>query len=493
MADNQNNLKKYGSRGGDTPSIHVVHNADDKRLPLIPTDYQLFLESKAQLTSYDGFEPVFMPDYLFDFQTYLTEWAIRKGRSAIFADCGLGKTPIYLVWAENIVRKTNGNVLIVTPLVVSHQVTREGEKFHIDCQRSSDGRPHGKITVTNYERLHLFDTNDYEAVVCDESSILKNFDGTRRGIVTEFMRTKKYRLLCTATAAPNDYIELGTTAEALAEMGFMDMLTRFFKNDQGTISPVRKWVRDGGNSPKWRFKKHAEQAFWKWVSSWARACRKPSDLGFDDGRFILPPLIEQEHMIKNTEPLPGELFVRPALGLLEQRQEMKQTLTQRCEKAAELVSNNGIAVVWCHLNDEGDLLEEIIPGAVQVSGSDSDEKKEEKLKAFSDGEVKILITKSKIAGFGLNWQHCSHETFFPSHSFEQYYQSVRRCWRFGQNKPVKVDIITTEGGLSVLKNLQRKAIAADKMFSELVEHMNDALGIKNKTVFEKKLEVPRWL
>jgi hypothetical protein len=434
-----------------------------------------------------------MPDYLFDFQKSLCEFAVLKGRSAIFADCGLGKTPIYLVWSENIVRKTNGNVLIVTPLAVSHQVIREGNKFDIECFRSDDGKPKGKITVTNYERLHLFDTNDYEGVVCDESSILKNFDGTRKAIVTEFLRTKKYRLLCTATAAPNDFIELGTTSEALGELGFMDMLNRFFKNEQNTIDTKRHWIKTGGAAPQWRLKKHADKAFWQWVCSFSRAVRKPSDLGFDDGRFVLPPLVETEHLVKNREPLPGELFIRPAMGLFEQRQEMRQTLTQRCEKAAELVNNNGTAVVWCHLNDEGDLLEKIIPGSVQVSGSDSDDKKEEKLKGFADGEFKILITKSKIAGFGLNWQHCNHETFFPSHSFEQYYQSVRRCWRFGQTKPVNVDIITTEGGLSVLNNLQKKSRACDKMFSELVEHMNDALGIKNKTVFEKKMEVPSWL
>ncbi len=456
-------------------------------------NYAEFLDGKSQLGTFDGFEPVYMPDYLFDFQKNLVEYAIKKGRSAIFADCGLGKTPMYLVWSDNIIRKTNGNVLIVTPLAVSYQVVNEGTKFGIECLRSEDGRPKGKLTVTNYERLHLFNTTDYEAVVCDESSILKNFDGSRKAIVTEFLRTKKYRLLCTATAAPNDFIELGTTSEALGELGFMDMLTRFFKNEQGTVDTKRHWIKTGGSAPQWRFKKHAENAFWKWICSWSRACRKPSDLGFDDGRFILPDLIEEEHLVKNRDPLPGELFIRPAMGLFEQRQELRQTLTQRCEKVAELVSNNGIAVVWCHLNDEGDLLENMISGSVQVSGSDSDEHKEEKLKDFSEGRIKVLITKSKIAGFGLNWQHCNHETFFPSHSFEQYYQSVRRCWRFGQTRPVKVDIVTTEGGMSVLKNLQRKSLAADRMFTELVEHMNDSMGIKNKTVFKNQTEVPSWL
>ena len=456
-------------------------------------EYGEFIDRKTHLGSMDGFEPLWVPDFLYDFQKYLLEWSVRKGRGAIFADCGLGKTPLYLVWAENVVRKTNGRVLIATPLSVSHQTVREGGKFGVECRRSNDGKPAGKITVTNYERLHLFNADDYVGVVADESSILKNFDGTRRGEITEFMKKRPYRLLCTATAAPNDYIELGTTSEALGELGFTDMLTRFFKNEQNTISPMRAYMTTGGSAPKWRFKKHAERPFWQWVSSWARAIRKPSDMGFDDGPFILPPLIEHQTMIENTRPLEGELFVRPAIGLKEQRDELRLTMEQRCKKAAELVQTNGIAVVWCHFNAEGDMLEKLIPGAIQVSGSDSDDRKEEALNAFSDGKVRVLITtKPKIAGFGLNWQHCAHMTFFPSHSFEQYYQSVRRCWRFGQTRPVTVDIITTGGGTEVLKNLQRKAHAADRMFSELVTYMNDSLKTEKK-LYDKEMEAPSWL
>lgn len=257
-------------------------------------EYREFLEAKSQCGTFDGFPPNWIPDFLFDFQTYLFDWSIRKGRSAIFADCGMGKTPIYLVWAENVVRETNGNVLIITPLAVSHQVIKEGIKFGIEVKRSSDGKPQGKITVTNYERLHLFDQANYVGVVADESGILKNFDGATKKIVTEFLRTKRYRLLCTATPSPNDYIELGTTSEALGEMGFMDMLTRFFKNEQNTIDTRRHWATTGGAAQQWRFKKHAESIFWRWVSSWARAIRKPSDLGFDDGPFILPPTEHQQ-------------------------------------------------------------------------------------------------------------------------------------------------------------------------------------------------------
>lgn len=451
-------------------------------------NYSEFLQRKSQLGNNYGFKPLWIPDFLYPFQKALTEWAILKGRSALFEDCGLGKTPQLLVWSENVVRHTNKNVLIVTPLAVSHQTIKEGEKFGIEVKRSIDGKPQGKITVTNYERLHLFDTNDYEGVVCDESSILKNFDGSRKKLITEFLRTKPYRLLCTATAAPNDFIELGTTSEALGEMGYMDMLNRFYKNDNNT-SAINRFH---GQAMKWRFKKHAEQPFWRWVCSWARAVRKPSDLGFDDGPFKLPALHEKQTVVRNTEPLPGELFVREVCGLKEQRIESRLTLEKRVEKVAEILNNNSIAVAWCSLNDEGDLLEKIVPGAIQISGADSDDKKEERLKAFSDSQVRVLITKSKIAGFGLNWQHCNHETFFPSHSFEQYYQSVRRCWRFGQTKPVVIDIVTTEGGLSVLKNLQRKATAADKMFSELVAHMNNSLRITDKTKYDKPMEAPVW-
>lgn len=460
-------------------------------------EYQEFIERKSHLGSMSGFDPLWIPDFLYDFQKDLVSWSIRKGRGAEFADCGLGKTPMYLVWAENVVRKTNGRVLILTPLSVSHQTCREGEKFGIECHRSIDGKPTGKITVTNYERLHLFDADDYVGVVADESSILKNFDGTRKAEITEFMKKRQYRLLCTATASPNDYIELGTSSEALSELGYMDMLTRFFKNEQNTIKPTV--YRHRGQSfagiderAKWRFKKHAEKPFWQWVASWARAIRKPSDFGYDDGAFILPPLIEKQTIIKNTRPLDGELFVRPAIGLKEQRDEQRLTLEERCETAATLVNNNSVAVVWCHFNAEGDLLERLIPGAVQVSGSDSDDKKEEVLNAFSDGKVRVLITKPKIAGFGLNWQHCSHMTFFPSHSFEQYYQSVRRCWRFGQTKPVTVDVITTGGGEAVLKNLQKKALAADRMFSELVTYMNGSIKIEGRK-YEKEMEAPSWL
>jgi hypothetical protein len=459
--------------------------------------YDDFLAAKSQAGLYTGFAPVYMPDFLFDFQKHLVDWAVRKGRGAIFADCGLGKTIQELVWAQNIVQKENRPVLIVTPLAVSHQAVREAEKFGIECARSNDGKAAGKITITNYERLHHFNADDFVGVVCDESSVLKNFDGVRRGIITEFLRTRQYRLLCTATAAPNDYVELGTSSEALGELGHMDMLGRFFKNQNNTVDTRGHWR--GFAAPReyeqkqWRFKRHAEQPFWRWVCSWARAVRKPSDLGYDDGDFILPDLIERETMIENAKLLPGELFSKVAVGLKEQREERRLTIDERCEKAAALVSHKRQALVWCHLNTEGDLLEKSIPDAVQVSGSDSDERKEEVFLAFASGQIRVLVTKPKIGAFGMNFQNCAHITFFPSHSFEQYYQGVRRCWRFGQTQPVVVDIVTTPGEASVLKNLQRKAEAADQMFSQLVAHMNDSIKIERSREFTIDEEVPEWL
>lgn len=460
--------------------------------------YYEFLDEKRQLGADGGFDPLWMPDFLFDFQTHLVEWAIRKGRAAIFADCGLGKTPMQLVWAENVVRKTARPVLILTPLAVAQQTIREADKFGIEAARSSDGSLSARIMVTNYERLHRFDSGAFAGVVCDESSILKSFDGARRNEITEFMRKVPYRLLCTATAAPNDYIELGTSSEALGALGHVDMLQRFFKNDQNTVKPMvyrnkGQDFRKLDDSKKWRFKGHAETAFWRWVCSWARAVRRPSDLGFADGRFILPDLVETEYVVKAAANAMGFLFAMPAVGLREQREERRRTIEERCEKVAELVETKAPVVVWCHLNVEGDLLEKIIPAAVQVSGKDSDDAKEEKFAGFQSGEIRVLVTKPKIGAWGLNWQHCSHMTFFPSHSYEQYYQGVRRCWRFGQTQPVKVEIVTTEGEQQVKANLQRKAAAADQMFSSLVEHMNQAQAIRRAESNGKKVEVPKWL
>lgn len=451
------------------------------------TGYEDFLLGKQQLGGEYGFDPVWMPDFLFPFQRDLVEWATRKGRGGIFADCGLGKTPMQLVWAENVYRKAGKPVLIGTPLAVSHQVVREAEKFGVEAARWPAKAP---VVVVNYEQLHKLDPSDFAGMVCDESSILKNFNGTRKAEITAFMRKMRYRLLCTATAAPNDYHELGTSSEALGELGYMDMLSKFFKNQQGNSTAQG---RAYGQAMKWRLKGHAERDFWRWVCSWSRACRRPSDLGHDDNGFILPPLIENEHVVEAKTKREGFLFDLPAQNMQEEREERRRTIAERVEKVIELTAHDKQALVWCHLNDEGDRLAASIDGAEQVKGSDTDDAKESRLLAFQRGELRVLVTKPKIGAWGLNLQGCSHITFFPSHSYEQYYQGVRRCWRFGQSSPVVVDVVATEGEAGISRNLRRKAKQADRMFDSLVANMNEALKVKAAPYGQTAVEVPSWL
>lgn len=454
------------------------------------TDYSQFLDRKTHVGAEHGFDPIWIPAKLFPFQVALVEWACRKGRAAVFADCGLGKTFIQLTWAENVARKTGGRVLVLTPLAVAFQTVKEGGKIGVEVTHRRDGlRAGDRIVVTNYERLHHFTPDDFEAVVCDESSILKNFDGETRKAVTDFMRKRPYRLLCTATAAPNDYIELGTSSEALGELGAADMISKFFKKAQATTT-----ARQEHMSGIYNLRPHATQAFWRWVCSWARAMRKPSDLGFDDGAFQLPPLIVRSHVVKALRPREGYLFDIPAVGLAEQRSDLRNTLVERCEMAAQLVNaHDGAAVVWCNLNEEGNRLARLIRGAVEVSGNDTEEHKEETFAAFIRGDVRVLVTKPVIGGFGLNLQHCAHQTYFPSHSYEQYYQSVRRCWRFGQKQSVTVDMITTDGQEGVMDNLQRKSDQASMMFDQLVGMMWKEMKIERKNEYTKKQERPQWL
>lgn len=455
----------------------------------LPARYSDFLYSKSQLGGDYGFDPVWTPDFLFDFQSDLVRWALRKGRAAIFADCGLGKTAMELVWAENVARQTGKSVLILTPLAVGRQMLEEGEKFGVELQRSRDGTAH-RLTVANYEILNKFDPSEFVGCVCDESSILKSFSGVRKGEITEFMRKLPYRLLATATAAPNDFTELGTSSEALGYLGYMDMLNKFFKNDMNNSATGRM----RGEVIKWRLKGHAEQQFWRWVCSWSRSARNPSDLGYADDRFLLPPLTERHHVIQDVGARSGFLFELPAIGLQEQREERKRTVKARCAQVADLVNHTGQpALVWCHLNAEGDLLEKLIPDAVQVSGSDSDSVKEQRLLDFSQGKARVLVTKPKIGAWGLNFQHCNHVVFFPTHSYEQYYQSIRRCWRFGQKRPVTVDIVMTEGDRDVHKNLFKKAQTADQMFTRLVAEMNHALSLNAHNDYTRSQELPSWL
>jgi hypothetical protein len=468
--------------------LSIADWAAEKRI--VEADYGEFITHKSQMETRSGFEPIWMPSFFFDFQAFAADWEIRKGRGALLLDTGMGKTIIQLVWAENLVRYTNKPVLIVTPAAVSFQTITEAEKFGIDARRSQDGSiPHNGIVVTNYERLHHFDPDRFAGIVCDESGILKNFNGVTKSMVTEFARRMRYRLLCTATAAPNDYTELGTHSEALGYLGYIDMLNRFFKNDQNNSAVGRQY----GESVKWRFKGYAEIPYFRWVCSWALTARKPSDLGFQDGKFILPPLTETMHEVSaNTLP-DGMLFPVPAMDLREQREERRRTIKERCEKVAELCAAHPCSLIWCHLNPEGDLLTKLIPGAVQISGKDSDEAKEEKFKAFISGQIKKLVTKPKIGAWGFNLQHCNHQTTFPSHSYEQYYQGVRRSWRFGQEYPVTIDIVGTEGDRAVLENQLRKARQADKMFEQLTVNANRATHIDKDRVFKLQEAFPSWL
>jgi hypothetical protein len=460
---------------------------------MMDDEYNNYLERKSQIGGMYGFEPIFMPDKAFDFQKHLIQWHVNKGRSMCAADCGLGKSLIELAFAQNIVEKTNGNTLLLTPIAVGVQMEKEAEKFGIEAKRSRDGKIKGKITITNYEQLHHFNPADFEALICDESSILKNFRGQYKQEITAFSRKIKYRLLATATAAPNDFIELGTSSEALGYLGYMDMLSRFFINDQNNCATNKRGRFT--EETKWRLKGHAHLPFWRWVCSWARAVRMPSDLGFNDDGFILPELVENEIELKDLDAmLPEMLFSVPAVGLKEQRDERRITVRDRCEHAAELVNNTGdFATVWCNLNQEGDLLEKMIPDAIQVSGKDSDDAKEEKLVAFSSGKARVIITKPKIGAWGLNWQHCNHTVFFPTHSYEQYYQAIRRQWRFGQRRPVKADLIFTEGDVMVMGSLRRKKKQAEDMFAQLVLEMNNALSVDGSREFKQSATMPKWI
>lgn len=456
-------------------------------------EYGAFLERKSQLDGLFGFDPEQLPDALFGFQAELTRWALRKGRAAILADCGLGKTLMELSWADAVARHEEKPVIILTPLAVAAQTISEAAKFGIAAARSHRGELTERVIVSNYDRLHLFDPDRFAGVVCDESAVLKSFEGSTRAAITQFLRKVPYRLLGTATAAPNDYTELGTSSEALGYFGYMDMLGRFFTNRERSSRSIKgRWRPRGGE--EWRFKGHAEQPFWRWVASWARALRTPSDLGFDDTGFLLPPLTIRDHLVESRSVRQGMLFDVPAQGLAEVREERKRTVAERCEAAAALVNRtNQSAVMWCHRNDEGDTLERLIPDAIQVSGKDDDATKEAKFDAFSAGSARVLIVKPVIGAWGLNWQHCAHIVYFPDYSYERYYQAIRRCWRFGQQRPVIVDVVATAAQLEVQASLQRKAEQADRMFTELVAHMRDEYAIQRRSPYRKTMEVPTWL
>jgi len=453
-------------------------------------EYTEFLETKKHISYNFGIEAKWLPKGLFDFQEYVTNYASKKGRAAIFLDTGLGKTIIELTLAVNYIRETNKPVLIITPLAVAFQFIKEAEKFGIgDIMYSKDGKYNTKIVICNYERLDKFDHNDFDCVILDESSILKNFKGAIKYQVTTFLKKVKYRYLFTATPSPNDFIELGTSSEALGYMGYTDMLTKFFTNNEDTISPQNIGTQ-------WILKGHAKHDFFKWVSSWSISMRKPSDLGFSDEMHMLPKLKKNYHPVKNEKNMviDGQimLFNSIARRLTEVREEQRLTIDQRCEKAVELTQGHDISVYWCNLNREGDLLGRLDKDAYEIRGSMNLDKKEEILLAFGGGDIKRLITKPKITAFGLNWQHCNHTVFFPTFSYEQYYQAIRRFWRFGQKKEVIVDLVYSDGQKRVLDGLLAKTEKANELFDRLNSNLNSKFENKING-FDKEIILPKFL
>lgn len=458
--------------------------------------YQDFIERKTHSTVDYGIKPLFIPSGLFDYQVHVAEYGIRKGRCAEFLDTGLGKTLIELVTATNFIRATNKPVLIITPLAVAFQFIKEAKKFDIgDIEYSKDGKYKSKIVICNYERLHYFNANDFDCVILDESSILKNFDGAIKNEVTAFLKKVKYRYLFTATPSPNDYIELGTSSEALGYLGYTDMLGKFFKNNNNNTIKIGQ-VAQARMGMEWYLKPHAEKDFWKWIASWSISCRKPSDLGFSDERHILPELIENQIVVNNKTPLAingqTSMFNFPAQNFREIKAEVRATIHERCEMAVELANHHETSVYWVNLNDEASLVNQIDKSAVEVRGNMDIDKKEDILMAFSNGEIKKLITKTSITAFGLNWQHCNHTTYFPTYSYEQYYQAIRRFWRFGQTKPVTVDLVLSDGQTKIMESLTVKKEKAITMFENLTKQTNTDFKIK-KREFNKPLTLPAFV
>lgn len=454
-------------------------------------DYHDFIKLKKHSSSDFGFDPTWMPASAFDFQQHIITKAVRKGRIGCFADTGLGKTLIEIVYAYNVVLHTNRPVLILTPLAVAFQFLQEAERIGIDdIEHTKDGKFTKKIVVCNYERLHLLNPDDFAAVLLDESGILKNFDGKIRDQVVAFMKRVPFRLLATATPSPNDFIELGNSSEALGYMGYMDMLGKFFKSNQNSVDSNNRNIGE-----KFYLKPHAEKDFFAWVNQWSVMVKKPSDLGFSDKGYDLPPLHTVKHMVHNDQAwnIDGQssLFAMPAKTMTEVREEQKLTVQNRCEKAIDLAKGK-TSVYWCNLNEESALLGELDSDAVQIVGGMSIDKKEDILVAFANGEIKRLITKAKMTSMGLNWQHCNHTVFFPTWSYEQYYQAIRRFWRFGQQREVTCDMVISEGQERVLDALEQKTQKAITLYENLVMNANRDFSISSKE-FNQQVKLPGFL
>ena len=453
--------------------------------------YTDFLESKRHSIGNFGFKASFVPDIAFDFQAYIIEKSVLKGRIGNFLDTGLGKTLIDLSIAYNVVKHTNKRFLILTPLAVAMQFIDEAAKIGIDdVEHTKDGKFTKKIILCNYERLHLLDPNDFVGVSLDESSILKNFDGKIKAQVTSFVKKITYRFLFTATPSPNDFIELGTSSEALGYMGYMDMLTKFFKTNQNSVDSNNRNIGE-----KFYLKPHAEKSFFAWVNQWSIMVKMPSDIGFSNERFVLPKLHVNKHTVKNQSLIDVngqvQMFTPIAKSMSEVKHEQKQTVKERCEKAVQLAAKK-TSVYWCNLNEESSTLKEMDKNAFEIIGSMSIEKKEEILVAFAKGEIKRLITKAKMTGMGLNWQHCNHTVFFPTWSYEQYYQALRRFWRFGQKREVTADLVVSDGQQRVLDTIQQKTEKAIKLHQLLTENVNGAFKDVKKE-FNKEIVKPSFL
>ena len=453
--------------------------------------YQEFLKGKEFRQNVVGFDVKAkdLHQKLFPFQRDVVKWALKKGKAAIFAGTGLGKTLMQLEWARQVYEKTGKNVLILAPLAVASQTVREARKIdlsvhHIRQDSCTDG-----INITNYEQLHNIDTSKFDAIVLDESSILKSFTSRTREQIIDSFENYSYKLACTATPAPNDHMELGNHAEFVNVMSRTEMLSMFF-------------VHDAGETQKWRLKGHAEDKFWEWVSSWAVMITKPSDLGYEDGAYDLPPLNMTE-LIVEGKPNENELVPTFAQTLMERRQARRDSLHERVEKAAELVnSTDEQFLIWCDLNDESKLLTESILESVEVKGSDTAKHKENAMLDFADGKIKRLVTKPQIAGMGLNWQNCRNMVFVGlSDSFEQVFQAIRRCWRFGQEKEVNVYIVISEQEGAVLENIKRKEKDFEIMqggmikFTKRINEENIRQTQLEKTEYEptKKIKLPKFI
>jgi len=454
------------------------------------TEYEKFLEAKKHSIGNFGFEASFIPEIAFDFQRKIIETAVLKGRMGIFCDTGLGKTLIQLSIAENIVRKTNKKVLILTPLAVAFQFILEAEKIGVgDVEYSKDGIHTKKIVICNYERLHYFKPKDFIGVICDESSILKNFDGKIKGQITAFVKKLPYRFLSTATPSPNDFIELGTSSEALGYMGYMDMLGKFFKNNQNSVDSTNRNIGE-----KFYLKPHAEKDFFAWVNQWSIMVKMPSDIGFSNDGYNLPELLINKHTVRNTSTIAVDgqiqMFNIIAKNFHEIRHEQKQTVTERAEKAV-LLAKDKVSVYWVNRNDESDLLAKLDNEAVEIRGSMSIDKKEEILMNFANGNIERIITKAKMTGMGLNWQHCNHSVFFPTWSYEQYYQAIRRFWRFGQKRSVTVDLVVSDGQQRVLDTIQQKTEKAKELHVQLTKNVNSSFEHKQKQ-FSQAILAPNF-